>query len=93
MNISSTLLKQLDTEIARLQAEVARLQSARDLISGGEATAPKRGRGRPKGSVNAVIAPIATRRKKRKPMSEEARAKIAAAQKKRWAAAAKKAEK
>ena len=63
--------------ITALDAEIARLQHARSVIAGsGE---PKR-RGRPaKAGTSAISAP------KKRRLSPEARKKIAAAQKKRWA--------
>ena len=63
--------------ITALDAEIARLQHARSVIaSSGEATRP----GRPTKSAPSAV-PAANKRK----LSPEARKKIAAAQKKRWA--------
>jgi hypothetical protein len=68
------------TEIIQtIDAEIARLEKARALLNG-NATSPAR-RGRPSGST--VIA----RAKPRRKMSAEGRARIAAAQKARWAKA------
>ena len=74
------LLHPIDTEIEKLQ-------QARALLLGGTATAsaPVMRRGRPKESKNAANA-VAVQT--RKPLSPEAKAKIAAAQK-RWAKAKK----
>ncbi|MFC6645686.1 hypothetical protein ACFQBQ_08845 [Granulicella cerasi] len=74
MNVTA-LLRELDTEIARLQ-------KARETIAALSTGAPaKRGPGRPK-ATTTVAAPA----RKKRTMSPEARAKIAAAAKKRWAA-------
>jgi hypothetical protein len=62
------------TILNSLDAEIQRLQRARDLLSD-EPKSAKRGAVRNR-----------TARRKRRRMSAEARAKIAAAQKKRWAA-------
>ena len=63
--------------LALIGAEIASLQSARALIAGAEAAATtvRRGRGRPKGTG-----------KKKRNLSPEGRARIAAAVKGRWAA-------
>ncbi len=73
--------------IAQIDAEIATLQQARSLLSG-SSTAPaekKAGRGRPKGSKNAVAEtpelPAAAKRK----LSPEGRKAIAEAMKRRWA--------
>jgi hypothetical protein len=72
--------------ILQIDAEIAKLQQARDFLLG--ATAPVRaGRGRPKKNALLVM-PIANK-KVRKPLSPEAKARIAAAQKQRWAKAKK----
>jgi hypothetical protein len=63
--------------ITALDAEIARLQHARSLIAA--SGKPKR-RGRP-----AKSAPSAVPASKKRKLSSEARKKIAAAQKKRWA--------
>jgi hypothetical protein len=59
--------------IAELDAEIARLQQAKALLTG---TTVKRGPGRPSKSSTAPAKRI---------LSPEARARIAAAQKARWA--------
>jgi hypothetical protein len=64
------------TMLEEVEKEINRLQQVAELLRGGTSTSSKR-KGKGKGS--------------RKPMSAEARAKIAAAQRKRWAKA-KKAE-
>ncbi len=72
--------------IAQIDAEISRLQQARELLSGLPAL-QKPGRGRPKGSKNAVIveesaeAPIKGKRK----LSEAGRKAIADAMRRRWA--------
>jgi hypothetical protein len=67
----------MDTKeiIAQLDTEIARLQEVKGILSGTTTTKAKRGR--PK----VVARPIAAKRI----LSPEARAKIAAAQKARWA--------
>jgi hypothetical protein len=57
--------------LATIDEEITRLQQARSLLAGGGENIP---------SLNK------TRKSKRKSLSAEARAKISAAQKKRWAA-------
>ena len=76
--------------LAAIDAELARLQQARSLLSDLPEAVPsaptaKQGRGRPKGATGKAAAQAAPVRKKRV-LSDEARARIAAAQKKRWAA-------
>jgi hypothetical protein len=66
--------------IETIDAEIARLERARALLNGH--TTPVK-RGRPTGSTDI------TTTKPRRKMSPEARAKIAAAQKARWAKAKK----
>ena len=66
--------------IQSIDAEIARLEKARELLSGHVNTPAKRGRVSSK--------PIATPKPlKRRKMSAEGRARIAAAQKARWAKA------
>jgi len=60
--------------LAELDAEIARLHQARALLNGSEA---KRGPGRPKGAASTA--------KKKRNLSPEGRARIAAAVKARWA--------
>jgi len=67
--------------LAAIDAEIQRLQHARTLLSGD--TAVKRGPGRPK---------VSSTPPKRRRLSPEARAKIAAAQRARWAKAKKAAK-
>jgi hypothetical protein len=71
----------IDTVIAGIDAEISRLEQARTLLAGTASPAPKK-RGRPAGAVKAVAKPM----KKKRTMSPEGRARIAAAQKARWAA-------
>ena len=69
-----------------LDAEIARLQQARTILSESQAISlptERKGRGRPKG--HAAVLTV----KKPRTMSEEGKARIAAAQKKRWAASRK----
>jgi len=87
--------------IGQIDAEIAKLQQAKALLSSGAVSVPaapavKGKRGRPKGSKSAVKAvavkaptkTVATK-KTRKPLSAEARKRIADAQKARWAKAKK----
>ena len=64
--------------LAAIDAEIQRLQQARTILSGG--IVGKRGPGRPNGSPESP---------KRRQLSPEARAKIAVAQRARWAKAKK----
>jgi hypothetical protein len=61
--------------VAELDAEISRLQQARKLLTGGPVAAGKGSR----------ATGVALGGQKRKKMSAAARAKISAAQKKRWA--------
>ena len=63
----------------QIDSQIAQLKEARSLLTGTTATKVKRGR--PNKASVAVIAPVAAKRV----LSPEARAKIAAAQKARWA--------
>jgi hypothetical protein len=64
--------------LAEIDAEIQRLQHARTVLNG---AAVKRGPGRPKGSTNGASSAAP----KRRVMSAAGRARIAAAQKARWA--------
>lgn len=75
MDVTS-LLKEIDAEIARLEAARAAVAG----LSSSPVAPVKRGRGRPKGSTTAK-----PKNKKKRTMSPEGKARIAAAQKKRWA--------
>jgi hypothetical protein len=68
-----------DEIIAQLDTEIARLQEVKSILSGTTTTQTKRSR--PNKARVAVIAPVAAKRI----LSPEARARIAAAQKARWA--------
>jgi hypothetical protein len=70
--------------IAELDAQIAKLQQARALLAGTAAPAARAGRGRPKGSKNAVVVTSGAAPRKRK-LSPEGRKRIADAMKKRWA--------
>jgi hypothetical protein len=71
----------VSTIIAEIDAQIAKLQQARSLLIG---TLPQSaGRGRPRGSKNAVVA-VSVKKTKRK-LSPEGRKRIADAMKKRWA--------
>jgi len=69
--------------LAGIDEEIAKLQRARALLADLAPISTKSGVGRPKGSISAL------RAGKRRSLSPEARARIAAAQRKRWAAAKK----
>ncbi|HWH60453.1 MAG TPA: hypothetical protein VN682_22695 [Terriglobales bacterium] len=77
----------LESILAGIDEEIARLSQARQLLTG---TSTKRGPGRPKLNGAPVAAP---KQRKRRRMSAEGRARIAAAQKARWAKAKKAATK
>lgn len=72
----------LESILAEIDGEIARLRQARDLLTG---VSVKRGPGRPK-SIATTATPTKRRRSR---MSAEGRARIAAAQKARWAKAKK----
>jgi hypothetical protein len=73
--------------LSAIDAEISKLQQARSILgSYSEPLSIKRGPGRPK--KTAVLAKIVAKRT----MSAEGKARIAAAQKKRWAAAKKAAK-
>jgi len=69
--------------LAAIDAEIAKFEQAKALLLADESPKPRRGR-KPK---NAKPVAVATPKKKRN-LSPEARARIAEAQKKRWAAKA-----
>lgn len=71
--------------VGELDAEIARLQQVRELLAGVEQSA-KRGPGRPKGSAGKAVADVVATVVKRRVLSPEARERIAAAQRARWAA-------
>jgi len=76
--------------VAVIDQQITQLQQARALLAGNESMGVPTGkrRGRPKGSVNQTTkasTPVAAESGKRT-MSPEGRARIAAAQKARWAA-------
>ena len=73
---------ELHSILAELDAEIARLQQAKALLAG---ETVKRGPGRPK----VASASVPTQKKKRN-LTPEGRARIAAAVKARWAKAKKK---
>jgi hypothetical protein len=65
--------------LAELDAEIARLQQAKALLSGEPV---KRSPGRPKATSTTTVAPT---KKKKRNLTPEGRARIAAAVKARWA--------
>ena len=76
----------LESILAEIDSEIARLEQAKGLLTG---ISTKRGPGRPR----SVMTEAAPKKRKRSRMSAEGRAKIAAAQKARWAKARKAAAK
>jgi hypothetical protein len=78
----------MDTKelIAQIDAEIARLQQVKGILSGSTTTRKKRDPNKAKTAPTPVIV-------KKRTMSPEGRAKIAAAQKARWAKAKKAAKK
>lgn len=71
--------------LAYIDAKIAKLQQARALLSAAEEPV-KAGRGRPKGSKNAVPAQEkAASQKGKRTLSPEGRKAIADAMKRRWA--------
>lgn len=73
---------QVSKIIAEIDAQILKLQQARALLA--DASQPAHaGRGRPKGSKNAVTAVSSTRRKRN--LTPEGRKRIAEAMKRRWA--------
>jgi hypothetical protein len=79
----------IDTIISQLDSEISRLTQAKALLmTGSKSTVPpapdaKRSVGRPKKTTKSATSPKVLH--KRRPMSAEGKAKIVAAQKKRWA--------
>src|ERR1700712_4420940 len=70
--------------IAEIDLQISKLQQARQLLSG--TTVVKAGRGRPKGSKNAVPpASVADATPRKRKLTPEGRKRIADAMKKRWA--------
>jgi hypothetical protein len=74
--------------LSSIDAEIARLREARAILTGSSDSTPKRGPGRPPNGAEKT-APKAGKRV----LSPEARERIAAAQRKRWAAVKKAANK
>lgn len=68
----------IDAILAEIDAEIARLQKAKALLAASRNVAPNRN------ELQARAAPAKQRKKRH--LSAEARARIAEAQKKRWAA-------
>jgi hypothetical protein len=88
MNMTG-ILSAIDAEISKLQQARAIFTDYSDPIAAtatATATPAKRGPGRPKKTPEAVKP---AKKAAKRVMSEEARSKIAAAQKKRWAASKK----
>ncbi len=68
--------------LAQIDAEIARLEHVKSILSGITTQTPKRSVGRPRVAAAITPKPLAS---KRRQISEEGRARIAAAQKARWA--------
>jgi len=77
--------------VSALDAEIARLQQARNILEGIAGTA-KRGRGRPAKLQDSLNVILSAKPSKKRTMSAKGRARIAAAQKARWAAHRKETE-
>ena len=77
--------------LALLDAEIAKLIQARTLIAASALATGKRKRGRPKSAAAPVAKPA--KKKAKRNLSPEGRARIAEALKKRWAAQKKAAAK
>ena len=74
--------------LTALDAEISRLQQARAILNGGgnSADIARRGPGRPKGVLaDSVTSSASSESGPRRTMSAEGKAKIAAAQRARWA--------
>lgn len=81
----------MDTQplLQEIDAQIAKLQHARTVLAAIDSASPRKGRGRPpKKSAPTTDAP-----QKRRTLSPVARARIAAAQRKRWAEKKKAAKK
>jgi hypothetical protein len=72
--------------VSQIDLEIARLRQVRALLTG-EVSEGRTGPGRPR--KIQLAAPVPSVKTKRKPLSAEAKARIAAAQKARWAKARK----
>jgi len=77
----------IDTILVAIDEEISRLQSVRKLLTDSSVPSIKKGPGRPKKSATTSVA-----KPRKRVLSAEARARIAAAQKKRWAASKKSAK-
>jgi hypothetical protein len=79
------LVGQLQALDRQRQSVINQIRQATDRLLGGEGSAARGRRGRPVSAAAAGSAGTGLRKRKRRKMSREARAKIAAAQKARWA--------
>ncbi len=76
---------QVSRILAEIDAEIAKLQQARALLAPAQSET-RTGRGRPKGSKNAISAkPTDAAKTRKRKLSPEGRKRIAEAMKKRWA--------
>jgi hypothetical protein len=73
--------------IAGIDAQILKLTEARNILDSVSAPSVKAGRGRPKGSKNAVtVAPVAAKAEpSKRQLTPEGRKRIADAMKRRWA--------
>jgi hypothetical protein len=86
MAVFARLVNGLKRAERELQAQLTGVRAAISSLASGAPAGRKRGRrGRSRSRTQSAAAVVTTVRKKRKPMSAEARAKIAAAQRARWA--------
>ncbi len=67
----------IDSILAQLDSEIARLTQVRSLLANSAKTAPK---------FTGKVTKVATKRRKKRVLSADARKRIADAQRKRWAA-------
>jgi hypothetical protein len=75
-----------DTIIEQINAEISLLQQAKALLNGATVTATKRAPGRPKSVVAARILSVKPTKHVKRMISAGGKARIAEAQKARWAA-------
>jgi hypothetical protein len=72
----------LNDIVAQIDAEISKLTQAKQALLG---VATKKGPGRPRGTIVSTTSPVSALKPKRHKMSAAGRARIAAAQKARWA--------
>jgi hypothetical protein len=79
--------------IEQIDAEISKLQQAKALLNSVGVASTKRAAGRPKSVVAARIRSVSPAKPVKRVMSAEGKARIAAAQKARWAAQRKQVKK